>query len=236
MPEYFRMLAGILVAAYVLVIGFGNTYFAGPTRIGLIGFLLWSASRLHANRRLRRWAAGLAVAAFLVTLAFAIAARMLVTYGVVGACSTILLAFAIVSIGTTLLVKARADTATVLGVLCIYLLLALLFAGVHQVLAAFHPAYLNGAPDPPTASDLLYFSVITMTTVGFGDLTPASLTARAVAVVGGVDRPVVPGLGGGRRRGRLACAAPRGAPCRAPQRAPRVPETRETHEGERPGG
>ncbi len=69
-----------------------------------------------------------------------------------------------------------------LGVLCVYLLLALLFASVHELLAAFTDPYLNGAPDPPSASDLLYFSVITITTVGYGDITPASESARAVAV------------------------------------------------------
>ena len=36
---------------------------------------------------------------------------------------------------------------------------------------------------PPDSSDLLYFSVITMTTVGYGDVTPACLPARAIAVV-----------------------------------------------------
>jgi hypothetical protein len=43
--------------------------------------------------------------------------------------------------------------------------------------------YLNGVPGDPTASDLLYLSVITLSTVGFGDITPASQLARAVTVV-----------------------------------------------------
>jgi uncharacterized membrane protein len=68
-------------------------------------------------------------------------------------------------------------------VLCIYLLLGLLFSGIHQIAAAFRQHYLNGAGSPPDSSDLLYFSVITMTTVGYGDLTPACLAARAIAVL-----------------------------------------------------
>jgi hypothetical protein len=71
----------------------------------------------------------------------------------------------------------------VLGVLCIYLLFALFFAGVHQLLGAFIPNYLNGTGEFATPSDLLYFSVITLATVGFGDITPAAEVARAVTVV-----------------------------------------------------
>jgi hypothetical protein len=236
MPEYFRMLAGILVA-YVIIIGFGDRYAGGPLRIGVLGFLLWSASRLHANRQLRRWALGLAITGFVVTVVFTLTTATIVVYGVVGAWSTVLLTVAIGSIGSTLLVKARVDTATVLGVLCIYLLLALLFAGVHQVAAAFRPTYLNGAPDPPTPSDLLYFSVITMSTVGFGDLTPANLAARVVAVVEALTGQlylvsVVAGVVGGWR------APPRGEPGPggpAPG-GPDEPAPSESERHERPGG
>jgi hypothetical protein len=82
------------------------------------------------------------------------------------------------------LVRRRSvDLSTVLGALCIYLLFALLFAGLHQTLAAFIPAYLNGTADPPEPADLLYFSVITLSTVGFGDITPAADAAKAVTVL-----------------------------------------------------
>jgi Ion channel len=101
---------------------------------------------------------------------------------VVGGCSVILIGAAIATIASTLLGRWVVDTATVLGVLCNYLLFALFFAAVHQFLSAFVHQYLHGTSDPPTPSDLLYFSVITLTTVGFGDITPASTVARAVTV------------------------------------------------------
>ncbi len=55
--------------------------------------------------------------------------------------------------------------------------------GLHELLGAFIPDYLNGTGEFATASDLLYFSVITLATVGFGDITPAAEVARAVTVV-----------------------------------------------------
>ena len=182
LPEYFRMLAGILVV-YVLVIGFADSQAGSAARVGLLGFLVWTAARLHRDRRLHQIAAIFALVAFVSTAVLVATAPFRVEYGAVGVWSTALLVLAIGSVVAMLVEKPFVDTSSVLGVLCIYLLLGLLFAGVHQIAAAFQPHYLNGAGQPPDSSDLLYFSVITMTTVGYGDLTPACLAARAVAVV-----------------------------------------------------
>jgi hypothetical protein len=182
LPEYFRMLAGILVV-YVLVIGFADSDVGSAARVGLLGFLVWTAARLHVDPWLRRFAAALGVVAFVSTAILVATAPTRLTYGIVGTWSTVLLVVAIASVVAVLVERAVVDTSAVLGVLCIYLLLGLLFAGVHQIAAAFQPHYLNGAGQPPNSSDLLYFSVITVTTVGYGDITPACLPARAIAVV-----------------------------------------------------
>jgi len=182
LPEYFRMLAGILVV-YVLVIGFADSNVGSAARVGVLGFLVWTAARLHIDRRLRRIAAALGVVAVVSTAVLVATAPARVVYGMVGFWSTVLLVVAIGSVVAVLVERAVVDTSAVLGVLCIYLLLGLFFGGVHQIAAAFQPHYLNGAGQPPNSSDLLYFSVITMTTVGYGDLTPACLPARAIAVV-----------------------------------------------------
>jgi hypothetical protein len=182
LPEYFRMLAGILVV-YVLVIGFADSEVGSGARIGLLGFLVWTGARLHRDRRLHQFAAALAVVGFVSSAILIRTAPQRVSYGIVGAWTTVLLLVAIGTVVAVLIEKPAVDASTVLGVLCIYLLLGVLFAGIHQVAAAFRPHYLNGAGTPPDSSDLLYFSVITMTTVGYGDLTPACLPARAIAVL-----------------------------------------------------
>jgi hypothetical protein len=176
------MLAGILIV-YVLVIGFADSNAGWAGRIAVLGFLVWTAARLHTDPRLRRTAAVLALAAFVSTAILAETVPVRVEYGVVGFWSSLLLVLAIASIAAVVVGKPFVDTSSVLAVLSIYLLVGLLFANVHQIAAAFHANYLNGAGQPPDSSDLLYFSVITMTTVGYGDLTPASLAARAIAVV-----------------------------------------------------
>jgi Ion channel len=180
-PAYLRMLAGVFVL-YTIIIGFADEGGAAPLRILLLGFLLWNAMRVRGAAGWRWWTIGLTAAALAVTVWADIAASPRVAGGVVGGASLALTAAVLGTIAFTLLGWRRMDTATVLGVLCAYLLLALLFAAVHELLASFSDHYLNGAPNPPTASDLLYFSVITMATVGYGDITPASESARSVAV------------------------------------------------------
>ena len=75
------------------------------------------------------------------------------------------------------------DVRTVLGAVCIYVLLGMMFAFVY--------AAINGIDDTPffvqtthaTTPDFLYFSFITQTTVGYGDFTAAGDLGRALAVV-----------------------------------------------------
>jgi hypothetical protein len=66
-------------------------------------------------------------------------------------------------------------------VLSIYLLLGLLFSAMHGFFAPLISDYLKGVNGQPTQSDTLYFSLITLTTVGYGDITPVANVARAIA-------------------------------------------------------
>jgi hypothetical protein len=175
------MLPAILVL-YAIIISFGDTAGGGVARTMVLGLLALMAAHLRARPGLTRWVLALSAALVAVVAWALVSAPARVASGFVGASSLLLVLATVAIIGSTLRTRWRIDVATVLGVLCVYLLLALLFASVHQLLAAFSDAYLTGVSGRPTASDLLYFSVITMTTVGFGDIAPASGAARAVAV------------------------------------------------------
>jgi hypothetical protein len=73
--------------------------------------------------------------------------------------------------------------------IAVYLIIALLFTQVYLLLLAFDPASFDlpiAATEraaPLLQSDMLYFSMITLATVGYGDILPVSETARTLAVI-----------------------------------------------------
>jgi hypothetical protein len=73
------------------------------------------------------------------------------------------------------------DLRTVLGALCLYMMAGLFFTAVYVAIQDWsHVSFFaqTHAGGPP---DFLYFSFVTLTTVGFGDLTAASQFGRTTA-------------------------------------------------------
>ena len=69
----------------------------------------------------------------------------------------------------------------------VYLIIALIFTQLYLLLLEWNPASFNlaVAARPPhlLQSDLLYFSMITLATVGYGDVLPVTEVARTFAVI-----------------------------------------------------
>jgi Ion channel len=98
----------------------------------------------------------------------------------------LLVAVAPVAIARGLLRDLRRDhevtLATLQGVLAIYLLLGMLFSSIYGVIGAADGSQLFAEVADPTREDELYFSFVTLCTVGYGDLTPAGNLARSFSV------------------------------------------------------
>lgn len=70
---------------------------------------------------------------------------------------------------------------TMMGVLCIYLLMCLAFASAFGAVAAFqNQPFFNQGADWDAINNYLYYSLTTITTVGMGDLTPATDLGRSL--------------------------------------------------------
>ena len=70
------------------------------------------------------------------------------------------------------------------GAVCIYLLLGVIWAVAYSVLEFISPGSFQGfalLEDRGWDSEWLYFSFVTMTTLGYGDISPISATARVLA-------------------------------------------------------
>jgi hypothetical protein len=142
----------------------------------------WAAS---AQRGVVRGAVAAATALVVV------AALVLVVTGDVPAAaaaiaSGLLVAFAPVVIAGGLVRDVRAEGAvsmrTLSGVLAIYLLLGMFYSFLDAAVAEIGSAPFFAGNAAPDRSDFLYFSYVTLSTVGYGDLVAATDVGRAVAV------------------------------------------------------
>lgn len=69
----------------------------------------------------------------------------------------------------------------------IYLLLGMLWASIYCAMAAFYPGSIQlGGHPTDRQSELLYFSLTTVSTLGYGDVVPVSGEARLLAALEGV--------------------------------------------------
>ena len=72
-------------------------------------------------------------------------------------------------------------TETILGAVCVYVLLGIAFSGIYAAVDDVEPGrFFAQTHAPATNVEFLYFSFITMTTVGFGDLSPATDIGRVL--------------------------------------------------------
>ncbi len=91
------------------------------------------------------------------------------------------LAFAV---GRRVLFSGRVDVNTIVGALAVYLLLGLIWATLYLLSLEFFPDAFNGLEIQDwndNFSNAVYFSFVTMTSLGYGDISPALPVTRALA-------------------------------------------------------
>jgi hypothetical protein len=82
------------------------------------------------------------------------------------------------------LVRRRVvDIRTVLGAVCVYILLGMLWSFAYAAIGTIQSEPFFLEQKSATVADYLYFSFVTLTTVGYGDLTAAGGLGRALAVL-----------------------------------------------------
>lgn len=78
------------------------------------------------------------------------------------------------------------DSNKIIGAVCIYLLLAIAWAFAFLIVEAFLPGSIDGLADgvwQEKAHTLIYYSLVTLSTLGYGEITPAQPIARFLAIM-----------------------------------------------------
>jgi Ion channel len=172
--------------------------------------LLAALSASGAGRRLWR----IAVAVIVVSLVSATVGLIVGDKNLTGSVfvlNLLLVAGAPVVIVLALVRRRVIDIQTVLGALCVYVLLGMFWSFAYTAIGTIQSEPFFAQQAHATVADYLYFSFVTQTTVGYGDFTAAGGLGRALAVLEAligqlylvtVIALLVSNLGASRRRAR----------------------------------
>ena len=179
--RYGLVLVLLLVTFIFMASGFTGAWVPLVTVILQGATLLAALAASEASRRVVR------IAVVVVALALASGVFSLLTdtsgsRGLTSILSILLVAVAPVSIAASMYRKRRVDVHTVLGAICIYVFIGMFFAFVFTAIGELGTEPFFVQTTNATTADYLYFSFVTLTTVGYGDLTAASGIGRGTAV------------------------------------------------------
>ena len=171
----------LLLTTYVFMAAGPTHVVARVVTVGLQGVtLLTTLIASRAGRRLFRIAGVVVALAFLAALASVFFADSTDPTGVFFALN-VLLAGACPVVITRALVKRRTiDIHTVLGAICIYVLIGMIFAFLYGSIGLIEGSFFVQTKHA-TLPEFLYFSYVTQTTVGYGDFTAAGSLGQAIA-------------------------------------------------------
>ena len=115
------------------------------------------------------------------------------------AVSAFLFAFVFLAVTALLLGRvAREGPVTrerIEGAVAAYLVLALVIASLHDAIVAIDPdAVRTPEGSPATGADVLYLSLVTLTTIGYGDLVPVNPWSRALSTCAGLVGQLYPAI------------------------------------------
>ncbi|WP_433291824.1 potassium channel family protein [Actinoplanes sp. CA-030573] len=79
--------------------------------------------------------------------------------------------------------RHHVDRELMMGALATYLMLGMAFAFAYRCIAAFQPSPFYGAQGDGTLADSLFYSFVTLTTTGYGNLVPAGNPGQTLAVL-----------------------------------------------------
>jgi hypothetical protein len=176
-----------------LLLGLGILLFLDPVCRHLLGpqlsgllFLFVIAAALQASISSR--AQGLVGFALGIPAALLVVGRTVlpdttIIVTVSFATVALLLAHTVYRIQHSILRQKTVEWDVVLGSVCVYLLLGVMWALAYQFLSFEDPGHFPSAAELPEEDRRsfglwFYHSIVTLTTLGYGDLTPATATAR----------------------------------------------------------
>ena len=182
--RYFAVLA-LTLAGVVFLIAAPAADWSRAVALGIEGLALvvtiGTSRERQTVRKRRALAVGLGLLAFVVLVAAGIAPRWLIA--LVAVIVTAGVPVALTRGLVRLLRDFGATASAVAGSLAIYLSTGVVFAWIVGFIAQVASTPYFAQHTSGTQGDKVYYSFTTLTTTGFGDLTPATSAGHALAVI-----------------------------------------------------
>jgi hypothetical protein len=173
----------LLVISYFCDAALGDYTWGRVVVVLVLAAATWLALRAsQVERRGMRLAEALIPLLCLVAIASLLIGQENLAHAVTGAISLLLVVVAPIAIVWHLSRRMALSVETFLGAVCVYLLIAQLFATLFSLTAliAGQPFFVQTSH--PSAIDYIYFSFVTITTVGYGDFTSALPVGKMMAM------------------------------------------------------
>lgn len=181
----YGLVVALLVATYAVSATYDD-WQAARLMLMLQLLVLWLVFAVSGSRRARRLASiaiVVAVAAVAVSTAIAPGEPGRETQIFFGLLIALLYAISPFVVIREVLQRPGVDAQTLLGAIASFTLIGMTFAATYRVVSLIQvDVPFFGADGAGTTSDFLFFSFITMTTVGYGDLVPATNPGQGLAV------------------------------------------------------
>ena len=144
-------------------------------------WLTFRTARTPLSARVMVFVVFLAVAAVaFVNLFIAVTSEALAVAFVVSALLYVVAPFAVVRDIAT---RRSVDQEAVLGAIAAYLIVGMCFAFTYRAIGVLQPTPFFGAQGPGDMTQTLFFSFVTLTTTGYGNLVPATNPGQSLAVM-----------------------------------------------------
>lgn len=179
----YGLVLGLIIVVFVFTSVAPNSPWADSTLV-LIESLtlvtaLWTSGVAQADSKISISLVALATASALALLVFGgtfFQAVVLILAGLLTLATILTVALGIVDQG-------EANVKAVTGAVCVYILIGLLFVYLYGVIAEVGSGDFFAQGTDGSRSLRLYFSFVTLATLGYGDYTPAHELGRTLAIV-----------------------------------------------------
>jgi hypothetical protein len=191
-PEGDGLYDRYLAALFLLILVIIAFAFSGDGDVGrLVSVVLEGITLLVILRSSRVHGRLLLIATVFVGVAIAAVVVSIVLGDSVGRRGPVIVGALLALVGPPAIIRRllahhRIDLTTVAGALCVYLLAGVFFAYVFWTVGEFDPPFFAQTADP-NGVDFVYFSFVSLATLGYGDLTPIGDLGRMLAVTEAVS-------------------------------------------------